>query len=135
MKQPLKVKKYCNLFLLLFFLLFLGNTAKCANADKVSHALHIKTYCPPHHTLPKASMQKKKPARGYTTILFRLGIEGKGILIPLQTALYPSFACSISTEFVTNDSHAKYYLSFPDFLALSPQFLFSLSPHAPPVLC
>jgi hypothetical protein len=130
------VKRYCTLFFLFFFVLFLRNTATCASADKASHPAHVNRHTShAAHALPKTSVNPKKPAKGYTAILFRLGIEGKSIafsdkVIENRTCLYKQF-----TGRTLNFTRLKYLFSFSDFLALPPEFISAFSSHAPPVLC
>lgn len=135
-KSTPPVKRFCTVFLVLFSVLFLRNVAEGATADKTLHSPHTTiSHHKVAHTLPKASMEKKKPAKGYTAMLFRMGIEGKNIAL-----FYQAHIDLLNTEEVVKDSsvnHAwlKHILFSSGFIVFPPEFLSAFSSHAPPALC
>lgn len=132
-KSSNQVKRYSNSFFLLFSLLFLSLTAKCARSESVpdTNSLCIIQGCA--HSTASSSMQEKSPHTEYTIILFRNGIEGKSILITHKATDCSLIICADFPESaVINAGRLKHILSYAEF-SLSPQeFLSSFSLRAPP---
>jgi hypothetical protein len=124
------MKKYCNIFFLLFSLICLGNKAKCASAANPfnSYILHSSAFA-----LHAASMDGNSPHKKQTLILFRNGIEEKNISYSSLFISPSSFIleCAAVTSKI-NPVRIKYVLSFSHFLIIEPEFLSSFSFRAPP---
>ncbi len=130
------MKRSCSLFLILFSLLFLRNIADAAHADKLLQSLHANvTHHKDIHALPKASMENKKPVKGYTAILFRLGIEGKSIGIPYKAHLGTLLTGEHLNNNTINTAWLKHVLSFSGSIVMQQEFRSTFSSHAPPALC
>jgi hypothetical protein len=129
------MKRFSSLFLILFSVLFLRNTAEGANADRTAHSFHANVA---HHKIfhasPKASMENKKPVKGYTAILFRLGIEGKSIAITYKAHPRTLDIDNVLKDVTVNSSWLKHILLFSGSIVLQPEFISAFSFHAPPAL-
>jgi hypothetical protein len=134
--HPAPMKRYCNLFIFIFFFLFLSNTAKYTSAVSVSGVSQLSIIPNQSNACSHTSMQEKKPHSEYVVILFRNGIEGKSVALSYKANVQSlDIGSSLTDVSLINPGKVKYILSFSDFLVLQPEFLSAFSFHAPPVLC
>lgn len=130
------MKRYCNLFFLLFFFLFIRNTAKCTNGSPRLYNCHLNTTPHKSHASPVSSMKEKKPHSGYTVLLFRAGLEGKSISFVYKAILQSVYIPGCIKVFdISSSPRLKFIISSSDCLVLSAEFLSAFSSHAPPGLC
>ncbi|MGP8216464.1 MAG: hypothetical protein ACLQQ4_12915 [Bacteroidia bacterium] len=81
-------------------------------------------------------MNENKPTNEHQLLLFRFGVDQKGI--SFSYAIYPfTTLClaPLTDNNLINPGRVKFILSFSEFLALPPEFLSSSSLRSPPVLC
>lgn len=130
------MKRYCSLFLFLFFLLLINNRTIGASSDCSCNSGHLRIAACSYNSSYSLSKQDQNKQSEFTLLLFRKGIEGKGPLLS-----YAANANSLIIKFcladfaVSKSGWIRYILSFSYFLALTPQFLSSFSLHAPPIVC
>jgi hypothetical protein len=130
------MKKYCKIFFFLFFITSFGITAKCADANNSLPPSHLTNSPSILHSCSALSMNGNKPTTTHQLLLFRNGVDEKGILL----SYYPyknsaSFSAIITDNYSINSGRIKYVLTFSDLLILPPEFLSSSSFRSPPVLC
>jgi len=96
------------------------------NTILISHSDGILTY----------SMQDTCPAKKQVVILFRCGLEGKGIIIATRANIPVSYILKNQGDnAVMNESHTQYTLFFSGLLVVRDEFLSSFSFRPPPTLC
>jgi hypothetical protein len=128
------MKQYFKIFLLLFFLGSLTIIAKYSYTSKLFSGVGDEQYVSTSHSI--STMDGSVPDKDHVLILFRKGIDEKGILIfyPFNQELSLSHERSVDISFA-NAGHIKYVLLFSYLLALPPEFLASSSFRSPPILC
>ena len=133
-RASLSMKQYFKIVLLLFSLGSLTVVAKCSYTSKLYSGVGDEQYISTSHSI--STMNGSVPDKDHVLILFRKGIDEKGILIfyPFNQKLSLSHEGSVDISFV-NAGHIKYVLLFSHLLALPPEFLSSSSFRSPPILC
>jgi hypothetical protein len=130
------MNRYCNLFFLVFSLLFLSNRDAFANSINQANYCHSGIYTSTCVAPPGSSMQEKKTHNGYTLILIRLGIESKCPGISYKASVHSlDIGCCFTDIAISNAGWIKHILSFSDHNTIRPQFLSAFSLHGPPILC
>jgi len=130
------MKRYCNLFFLLFSLLFISNRATCASSDYSVNSDHFGIAAYTFNSSYSLSTQEPNSQNEFTLLLFRKGIEGKSPLLLYTANLNSLIIGGCFTDFaISKAGLIKHLLSFSDFLILPPEFLSAISSHAPPILC
>lgn len=126
------MKRYFNIFFLLPSLLSLICLIRCSAADKPfeSAGVSIVSSYNPCYASP-FSMQENKPSKKEVILLFRMGIESKGIAFfyngnTFNTYYSPADASSV------NAAHVKEVLSFSGFQQFPAVFLSAFSFRPPP---
>ena len=129
------MKRHFKIFFLLLSLLSVGSIAKCAgSANHLSR--NLINYPHISYAASVAGMNGNRPTSERQLLLFRNGVDEKGILFSPSIS-QPSSLCltSIPDIFLLNSGKVRFILTFSTFLALPPEFLSSSSFRSPPVLC
>ena len=131
-----QVKRNCNLFFLLFSLLFLGNTAKGISFIEPYNYTNYSVERASGNSSLYAAPQNNNTGSGYVVLLFKKGIEGKGKLLTHKS----NVSCStIDNRFkdiaLSNSGWIKHILTLYKVLVFPQEFISSFSFRGPPVLC
>lgn len=129
------MSRHFKIFFLLLSFLSIGTIAKCAYSGNSSYSYHLINRPHVSHACSLVGMNNNKPGKNQVLLLFRNGVEEKGILFPQSISNCSSLCLTcISDNSLLNSGRVKYVLSFSDLLALPPEFLSSSSFRSPPVL-
>jgi len=130
-----QVKRYCNLFFLLFSFFLYSGIANCRGVNTPVNGCTLSISPDLCHTCPMTNMHEKMPHNGYTVLLFRAGLEGKTFLVSFIAANQFLYVGNRFTDIaLINLIRIKHILSHSDLLASPPEFLSAFTSHAPPVL-
>jgi len=142
-----RVKRYSNIFFFLFSFLCFAVSAKPCTFSKVNSTVynshqsdisrsHEQVMFQDGRACPTSNMQEKKPHNEYVIILFRLGIEGKYILLSGRANMpVTSIYDNVKGASLIRLSGIKYIVSSSHFVTQPPEFLSAFSFRPPPALC
>ncbi|HTB31901.1 MAG TPA: hypothetical protein VK808_07740 [Bacteroidia bacterium] len=130
------MKRYCNLFFLLFSLLFFGRSAKGISFIDPNHCNYFCVEGNNGNSFVCASQKNNNPGSDYVVILFKKGIEGKDKLFNFKS----NITCTgtdnhFKDKALSNSGWVKYILYFSRIQIFPQEFICSFSFRGPPELC
>jgi hypothetical protein len=130
------MKRHIKIFFLLFSLFSAGIFTKSIAAGNHHHTNSLINSSGILHACPTTGMNGNRPSSGPQLLLFRNGVDEKGILFSPKTCKQTTLCLTqIPDTFLVNTGKVKYILSFSEFLFLPPEFLSSSLFRSPPALC
>jgi hypothetical protein len=134
--QPYQLKRYCNLFIILVSLLFLSHASQGEGIGRPDNSCQFSIEACTYNTFTNVNTQDKKSSDEYNVLLFRKGIEGKGIQFSFNAKIHSLHidTCLTDGNFA-NSGWVKHILSFSKSHLLPRAFIHSFSFRGPPVLC
>jgi hypothetical protein len=130
------MKQYLKIFLLFFSLGTLTIIAKYGYVGRLSNSGVSEEQQYVSHALSVSTMNGSVPDKDHVLILFRKGIDEKGILFFYPFSQQSPFGYERPVDLSeAHAGHIKYVLLFSHLLALPPEFLSSSSFRSPPIPC